>query len=85
MVTAMSEKGVDMAFRRPVSLTERLMDGYPDRVVSLGCPGIDQLFPDRQVALWDVEDPADASLSRMREIRDDVETRVRLFLEGLNT
>jgi arsenate reductase (thioredoxin) len=76
MVTAMAEKGVDMAYRRPVSIDDAVSGRKPDLVVSMGCLDACPLFPGLPVERWDLDDPADQPIAVMRETRDAVEKRV---------
>ncbi|MBW1784924.1 MAG: flavin reductase, partial [Deltaproteobacteria bacterium] len=76
MVTVMAEKGVDMAFRRPVSITDIPASGKPDRVVSMGCEDAGSLFPGQPMEQWDLEDRPGKDTSSTRKIRDEVEQRV---------
>ncbi|MEJ2586181.1 MAG: NAD(P)H-dependent oxidoreductase [Deltaproteobacteria bacterium] len=76
MVTAMAEKGIDMAYLRPRALEEAGREGKPDQIVLMG--GEDQcpIFPGVPRKRWDLEDPADRSMEVMRRIRDEIEERV---------
>ncbi|MBW1782393.1 MAG: NAD(P)H-dependent oxidoreductase [Deltaproteobacteria bacterium] len=75
MLTVMSEKGVDMGFRRPLSVAEIPIKGKPDLVISMGCEDAASLFPGVPVEAWDLEDPAHKSISFMHEIRDAIERK----------
>jgi arsenate reductase len=83
MVKVMAEKGVDMAYRRPVSIENASINGRPDLVISMGCEDACPLFPGLPVEEWDVTDPAGQPISFMRETRDAVEQRVLNLLETI--
>ncbi len=79
MVKAMAEKGVDMAFRKPVSIEDAIAGGVPDLAVTMGCGEDCPFMPGATVQEWDVPDPAGASIETMRAVRDDIEKRVAEF------
>lgn len=83
MVTVMAEKGVDMAYRRPVSIDDAGSGRSPDLVVSMGCLDACPLFPGLPVEQWDLTDPAGQPVSVMRDTRDKVEDRVLHLLKNL--
>jgi len=83
MVAAMAEKGIDMAYRRPVSIEQALAGRRPDRVVSMGSMDPQSLFPGIPVESWDLAGPAAGQIAVMREDRDEVEPRVLGLLKTL--
>jgi protein-tyrosine-phosphatase len=84
MVTAMAEKGIDMAYRRPMSIEDASRNGRPDLVVSMGCEDACPLFPGLPVEEWDLADPAGQPISAMQETRDAVEQRVLNLLQSIS-
>ncbi|MCD4715511.1 MAG: NAD(P)H-dependent oxidoreductase [Desulfobacterales bacterium] len=83
MEEAMREKGIDMAFRRPVSLDNSAKLGAPDLIISMGCKDACSLFPGVKNIEWDMEDPAGKPISFMRETRDEIEKRVLELIENV--
>ncbi|MCK5487880.1 MAG: NAD(P)H-dependent oxidoreductase, partial [Desulfobacterales bacterium] len=77
MEKAMKEKGIDMAYRKPKSIEEAAPFGKPDLIVSMGCKDACPQFPGVPNEEWNVPDPSGKSIEFMREIRDDIEERVR--------
>jgi protein-tyrosine-phosphatase len=77
MEKAMKEKGIDMAYRKPKSLEEAVLFGKPDLIVSMGCKDVCPQFPGVPNEEWNVPDPAGKSIEFMRQIRDDIEERVK--------
>jgi multimeric flavodoxin WrbA len=82
MAKVMAEQGVDMAFRTPRGIDAALANGAPDAVISLGgapCPVIPGIL--RQD--WDVPDPAGKPIEVMRQVRDEIEARVKQLIAAL--
>ncbi|MCJ7683885.1 MAG: NAD(P)H-dependent oxidoreductase [Desulfobacteraceae bacterium] len=76
MIEVMAEKDIDMAFRKPKTISAVAGHGKPDLIISMGCGDACPLFPDVPNEEWNLEDPAGKPISLMREIRDDIEKRV---------
>ncbi len=81
MEEVMSEKGIDMAFRKPRSIEEAASSGKPDLIISMGCEEACPLFPGTRNQEWPVPDPAGKPIEVMRKIREEVEERVRRLIE----
>ena len=82
MAKVMAEQGVDMAFRMPRGIDAALANGAPDAVITLGgapCPVIPGVL--RQD--WDVPDPDGKPIEVMRQVRDEIETRVKQLIAAL--
>jgi arsenate reductase len=79
VVTTMSELGVDLANVIPVKLTDELA-ATADILVTMGCGEACPFVPGVERDDWSIEDPKGLPLSRVREIRSDVERRVRELL-----
>jgi arsenate reductase len=84
MIEAMGEKNIDMAFRKPKTISAAAGHGKPDLIISMGCGDACPLFPDAPNEEWDLEDPAGKPISLMREIRDDIEKRVVELIGNLS-
>jgi arsenate reductase len=90
-VAVMREKEVDISRQRSKAFDEDLARGM-DVVVTV-CGSADErcpvLPPEVKKLHWPLEDPAAAKgteaeiLARFREIRDEIETRVRELIRGL--
>ena len=78
----MAEKGIDMAFLKPVLLGDVLKKSLPDILVTMGCGEACPFVPGCRMVDWDLPDPAGLDLDGVREIRDEIEKRVKeLFKE----
>lgn len=82
-VTVMAEKGIDMAYRRPMSIDQALRSITPDLVVAVAGMDACPIFPGLPVENWDLTDPAGEPISFVRETRDAVEQRVLNLLETI--
>lgn len=71
---AMNEVGLDISRNKPKLLTPEMMDGV-DRAVTMGCGDV---CPVTTVPTddWELEDPKDKNIERVRIIRDEIKARV---------
>lgn len=82
IVTALDEIGVPIGGEYPKPLTDEVVRAS-DVVVTMGCGDACPIYPGRSYLDWDLEDPVGLPLARVREIRDDIEARVRSLLATL--
>jgi protein-tyrosine-phosphatase len=82
-VEAMAEAGVDISTQSPKRLDTSAVE-RADVVVTMGCGDACPVYPGKRYEDWELEDPAGKDLETVREIRDDIEGRVRALLEGLD-
>ncbi len=83
VVAVMREEGFDLSDRKPQLLTTDLAR-WADIVVTMGCGDACPVIPGRRYVDWDLTDPSGLPLERVREIRDDISTRVGVLLESLD-
>lgn len=85
VVEAMRELGIDVGAQRPQRLTIELA-AQADAVVTMGCGDACPVVPGKkQLRLdWDLPDPRDRPLDKVRAIRDDIDRRVRELLTELD-
>ena len=76
MVEVMQEKGMDMAFRKPKSITEIMKTDQPDMMITMGCDEQCVFIPGIKHQDWRFPDPAGKPVDFMRKVRDDIEKRV---------
>jgi arsenate reductase len=82
-IEAMAERGIDLAHRRPRGMDAIENAGCPfDLVVQMGCEQSCPMTPAGRVETWELEDPAGRPMEFMRTIRDAIEKRVKLLIEG---
>jgi arsenate reductase len=83
VVEAMVELGIDLSEAFPKPLTDEVVRAA-DVVVTMGCGDACPIYPGKRYEDWAVGDPADAaSLDEVREIRADIDARVRRLLDEL--
>jgi arsenate reductase len=81
VVQAMLEVGIDISQRKPKALTLEMVEGA-DRDVTMGC-NADEVCPASFVPTedWALEEPHDQPIEKVREIRDEIRTRVEVLLK----
>jgi arsenate reductase len=73
VIEAMDEVGLDVSDRTPRGITDAELRTC-DHVATMGCSTLD--LGDVDVHDWALDDPGEADLDRVREIRDEIERRV---------
>jgi arsenate reductase len=81
VLVAMREKGLDLGDARPQALTPELT-ADAQWLITMGCGEHCPVIPGLHRADWSLPDPAGQSVERVRQIRDDIEARVRYLLES---
>jgi arsenate reductase len=79
VVAVMREMGVDLGDTAPRKLTDPLAS-HVDVLVTMGCGEACPVVSGVERDDWPFQDPKGQSLQRVREIRDEVEGRVRRLL-----
>ena len=79
VVEAMQEVGIDLSRRRP-RMIDLEMQLHADWAVTLACGAACPYVPSR-VEDWDIPDPKGRPLEEVREIRDEIERRVKNLIE----
>ncbi len=82
VVEAMDEIGLDLSKEFPKPLTTEAVEAS-DVVVTMGCGDACPVFPGKRYLDWELTDPAGRSLAEVREIRDEIDQRVRRLLDEL--
>ena len=83
MVTVMHETGIDMAFRVPQSIESAISSTIPQYIITMGCGEECPVVPGAQIRDWDLPDPAGKPLHFMRDVRDQIENRVKKLINEL--
>ena len=83
VVTVMHELGVDLSDRSPQRLTREMAE-RSDVVVTMGCGDECPYIPGRRYIDWDLRDPKGLPPEEVREIRDEINRRVRGLVAELD-
>jgi protein-tyrosine-phosphatase len=81
-VAAMAEVGIDIAADLPQPWTDEIARSV-DVIVSMGCGDACPVYPGKRYENWDLPDPSGQPIEVVREIRDDVRTRVEALVASL--
>jgi arsenate reductase len=82
VLTALDEIGVPLAGEYPKPLTDEVVQAA-DVVITMGCGDACPIYPGRRYLDWDLPDPVGKPIAEVREIRDDIERRIRELLATL--
>jgi ArsR family transcriptional regulator len=82
IVAALDEIGVPIGGEFPKPLTDEVVRAA-DVVITMGCGDACPVYPGRQYLDWDLADPVGLPIAQVRDIRDDIEARVRALLATL--
>jgi arsenate reductase len=83
MVAVMQEKGIDMGYRVPQSIAAAISRTKPDYIVTMGCKEECPHVPGARILDWDLPDPAGKPIEFMRDVRDEIEKRVKTFIDEI--
>lgn len=81
-VAAMAEVGIDISAESPRHWTDAMVRSA-DVVVTMGCGDTCPYFPGRRYEDWELTDPAGQPIAVVREVRDEIERRVRGLIASL--
>lgn len=82
VIDAMNEVGIDLAHEFPKPLTSKAVE-VADVVITMGCGDACPIYPGKRYEDWNLPDPAGRPLPVVREIRDQINTRVEELLATL--
>jgi len=83
MQAAMADKGIDLAFARTRSLDDAIAVHHPEMIVTMDCGEACPVIPGVKIEDWDLPDPAGQTENVMREVRDEIETRIRGLIKQI--
>ncbi len=84
VMDAMAEKGIDIAFNKPRSIKDAIDTTLPDIMVTMGCKEECPLIPHCTKLNWNLPDPAGEPLSKVRQIRDSIEKKIRKLIAEID-
>ncbi len=82
VIAALDEIGVSVGDEFPKPLTDEVV-AAADVVVTMGCGDACPVYPGKRYLDWELDDPVGQPIGRVREIRDEIERRVRELLAAL--
>jgi len=81
-IEVMREKGLDISKQRPKMLTLEMAQ-KAHKIYTMGCVKTCPLTPPEKTEDWELEDPAGKPIEKFREVRDDIERRIRKSIAEL--
>jgi len=81
-VEAMREVGIDIAGEQPKKLTPESVE-TADIVITMGCGDTCPFFPGKRYLDWELADPAGQPLEVVRQVRDEIKTRIQNLIGEL--
>jgi protein-tyrosine-phosphatase len=82
VVTALEEIGLDVSKEFPKPLTDEVVRAA-DAVITMGCGDACPIYPGKRYEDWELDDPAGQPVDKVREIRDEIDQRVRRLADEL--
>ncbi|CAN5885396.1 MAG: arsenate reductase ArsC [Actinomycetota bacterium] len=82
VIEALAEQGITLDEAFPKPLTGDVVRAA-DVIVTMGCGDACPVLPGRRYEDWAVSDPDGLPLAQVREIRNDIERRVRVLLDDI--
>lgn len=83
MVEAMQESGIDVAFQKPRSIDDVVAVTKPDMIITMGCGEECPFIPGVEYQDWDLPDPSGQPIEFVRNLRDEIEQKVKKLIETL--
>ncbi len=82
-VQVLAERGISLTEAYPKPLSNDVVHAA-DVIVTMGCGDTCPIYPGKRYLDWDVLDPNDQPVDRVRDIRDDLQARITALLRDLN-
>jgi protein-tyrosine-phosphatase len=83
VIAAMAEMGIDISTEFPRPWTDEVVRAA-GVVVTMGCGDACPVYPGKRYEDWELADPAGQPMELVREVRDDIERRVRRLMAELH-
>jgi len=84
VVEVMKEKSIDISTNKPKLLTTNMAE-EADQIITMGC-SVEKFCPApllKNVIDWGLEDPKGKPIEKVREIRDEIERRVKKLVNEI--
>jgi arsenate reductase len=85
VIQVMQEKGVDLTANKPKTITRQMVE-EADMIIVMGCSA-EGFCPApllSKVVDWQIEDPKDKPVEKVREIRDELDSRIRKLISEID-
>jgi arsenate reductase len=85
VIQVMREKGIDLTANRPKAITRQMVE-EADMIIVMGCSA-EGFCPApllNKVIDWQIEDPKDKPIEKVREIRDELESMIRKLISEID-
>ena len=79
VVAALAEEGIDISAETPKVLTSEAVE-ESDVVITMGCGDACPFYPGKRYEDWVLDDPAGQGVAAVRQIRDEIRTRVEALI-----
>jgi len=85
VIQVMREKGIDLSAKKPKLIVNEMVR-KADMIIVMGCSaqGFCPATFLNKVIDWGIEDPKDKPIEKVREIRDEIERKVKKLIEEMN-
>lgn len=84
VVEVLAERGIALTTAYPKPLSDDVLRAA-DVIITMGCGDACPVLPGKRYEDWDVADPADQPIEVVRDIRDDIQSRVTTLLRQILT
>jgi protein-tyrosine-phosphatase len=81
-IEAMAEVGIDISKEYPKPWTDEIARAA-DVIVTMGCGDACPVYPGKRYEDWELLDPAGQPVEVVRDVRDDIRTRVEQLMASL--
>lgn len=75
----MKEKGIDISKQKPKNLTLDMIENA-EKIITMGCIKSCPTAPPEKTVDWKLEDPSGKPIEVFRQVRDDLELRVKKLI-----
>jgi arsenate reductase len=85
VIQVMQEKGIDISQNKPKQINTRMVQ-EADSIIVMGCSaqGFCPAPLLNKVIDWNIEDPKGKPIEKVREIRDEIEKKVRKLIDEIS-
>lgn len=83
VIEVMREKGIDLSGKQPKGLND-LPPVEMDYLITMGCEETCPAVLTKNIIEWEIPDPKGKSMDFFRDVRDQIEKRVKAFLKEID-